>query len=51
MQLSKNRENKWSILTTTKQTFLQEKQTSDWRKNVEDKAGMDGRKKMFETEA
>ncbi|XP_026059267.1 troponin I, fast skeletal muscle-like isoform X1 [Carassius auratus] len=23
----------------------------DWRKNVEDKAGMDGRKKMFETEA
>ncbi|KAJ8343266.1 hypothetical protein SKAU_G00305950 [Synaphobranchus kaupii] len=21
----------------------------DWRKNVEDKAGMDGRKKMFET--
>lgn len=29
----------------------QEKQTSDWRKNIEDKAGMDGRKKMFETEA
>ncbi|XP_061077706.1 troponin I, fast skeletal muscle-like isoform X2 [Conger conger] len=23
----------------------------DWRKNVEDKAGMDGRKKMFETES
>ncbi|XP_026870985.2 troponin I, fast skeletal muscle-like isoform X3 [Electrophorus electricus] len=23
----------------------------DWRKNVEDKAGMDGRKKMFESEA
>ncbi len=23
----------------------------DWRKNVEDKAGMDGRKKMFEAEA
>ncbi|KAI4799241.1 hypothetical protein KUCAC02_017068 [Chaenocephalus aceratus] len=23
----------------------------DWRKNIEDKAGMDGRKKMFETEA
>ncbi|XP_018621003.2 troponin I, fast skeletal muscle-like [Scleropages formosus] len=22
----------------------------DWRKNIEDKAGMDGRKKMFETE-
>lgn len=29
----------------------QEKQTGDWRKNIEDKAGMDGRKKMFETEA
>ncbi|TNM90742.1 hypothetical protein fugu_003031 [Takifugu bimaculatus] len=28
----------------------EEKQTGDWRKNVEDKAGMDGRKKMFETE-
>uniref|UniRef100_H2UNA3 Troponin I2, fast skeletal type n=1 Tax=Takifugu rubripes TaxID=31033 RepID=H2UNA3_TAKRU len=27
-----------------------EKQTGDWRKNIEDKAGMDGRKKMFETE-
>ncbi|XP_029945617.1 troponin I, fast skeletal muscle-like isoform X2 [Salarias fasciatus] len=26
-------------------------QTSDWRKNVEDKSGMDGRKKMFEAEA
>lgn len=23
----------------------------DWRKNVEDKAGMDGRKKMFESES
>ncbi|XP_069021731.1 troponin I, fast skeletal muscle-like [Embiotoca jacksoni] len=29
----------------------EEKQTGDWRKNVEDKSGMDGRKKMFETEA
>lgn len=28
----------------------EEKQTGDWRKNIEDKAGMDGRKKMFETE-
>uniref|UniRef100_A0A8C6KPR1 Troponin I2, fast skeletal type n=1 Tax=Nothobranchius furzeri TaxID=105023 RepID=A0A8C6KPR1_NOTFU len=28
-----------------------EKQTGDWRKNIEDKAGMDGRKKIFETEA
>uniref|UniRef100_A0A672Z9A1 Troponin I2, fast skeletal type n=1 Tax=Sphaeramia orbicularis TaxID=375764 RepID=A0A672Z9A1_9TELE len=28
-----------------------EKQTGDWRKNIQDKAGMDGRKKMFETEA
>ncbi|XP_051980966.1 troponin I, fast skeletal muscle-like [Xyrauchen texanus] len=26
-------------------------QVGDWRKNIEDKAGMDGRKKMFETEA
>uniref|UniRef100_A0A668A363 Troponin I type 2b (skeletal, fast), tandem duplicate 1 n=1 Tax=Myripristis murdjan TaxID=586833 RepID=A0A668A363_9TELE len=25
--------------------------TADWRKNIEDKAGMDGRKKMFETDA
>ncbi|XP_060765928.1 troponin I, fast skeletal muscle-like [Neoarius graeffei] len=24
-------------------------QLGDWRKNIEDKAGMDGRKKMFET--
>ncbi|KAM9366141.1 troponin I, fast skeletal muscle-like [Symphorus nematophorus] len=29
----------------------EEKQTGDWRKNIEDKAGMGGRKKMFETEA
>ncbi|XP_043997301.1 troponin I, fast skeletal muscle-like [Gambusia affinis] len=29
----------------------EEKQTGDWRKNIEDKAGMDGRKKMFEAEA
>uniref|UniRef100_UPI003AADF412 troponin I, fast skeletal muscle-like isoform X2 n=1 Tax=Centroberyx gerrardi TaxID=166262 RepID=UPI003AADF412 len=29
----------------------EEKQTGDWRKNIEDKAGMDGRKKMFETDA
>ncbi|XP_062847143.1 troponin I, fast skeletal muscle-like [Trichomycterus rosablanca] len=26
-------------------------QVNDWRKNIEDKAGMDGRKKMFESEA
>nr|AAQ13340.1 fast muscle troponin I [Danio rerio] len=26
-------------------------QVGDWRKNIEDKAGMDGRKKMFESEA
>ncbi|MCJ8735824.1 hypothetical protein PDJAM_G00251870 [Pangasius djambal] len=26
-------------------------EVGDWRKNVEDKAGMDGRKKMFEGEA
>ncbi|XP_030578400.1 troponin I, fast skeletal muscle-like isoform X2 [Archocentrus centrarchus] len=29
----------------------EEKQTGDWRKNIEDKTGMGGRKKMFETEA
>ncbi|XP_037104166.1 troponin I, fast skeletal muscle-like [Syngnathus acus] len=29
----------------------EEKQTGDWRKKIEDKSGMDGRKKMFETEA
>uniref|UniRef100_A0A3P8VRW4 Troponin I, fast skeletal muscle n=2 Tax=Cynoglossus semilaevis TaxID=244447 RepID=A0A3P8VRW4_CYNSE len=29
----------------------EEKQTGDWRKNIEHKAGMDGRKKMFETDA
>ncbi|CAL8363202.1 troponin I, fast skeletal muscle isoform X1 [Gadus morhua] len=29
----------------------EEKHTGDWRKNIEDKSGMDGRKKMFETEA
>ncbi|MED6271176.1 Troponin I, fast skeletal muscle, partial [Characodon lateralis] len=29
----------------------EEKQTGDWRKNIEGKAGMDGRKKIFETEA
>lgn len=32
-------------------SMFQEKQTGDWRKNIEDKAGMDGRKKMFEAEA
>lgn len=31
--------------------LLLAKQTGDWRKNIEDKAGMDGRKKMFEAEA
>ncbi|XP_038557534.1 troponin I, fast skeletal muscle-like [Micropterus salmoides] len=34
-----------------KEVKEEEKQTSDWRKNIEDKAGMGGRKKMFETEA
>ncbi|XP_062328195.1 troponin I, fast skeletal muscle-like [Osmerus eperlanus] len=29
----------------------EEIQTGDWRKNIEDKAGMNGRKKMFESEA
>ncbi|XP_070297932.1 troponin I, fast skeletal muscle-like, partial [Salvelinus sp. IW2-2015] len=26
------------------------KDAADWRKNIEDKAGMDGRKKMFESD-
>ncbi|XP_017282215.1 troponin I, fast skeletal muscle-like [Kryptolebias marmoratus] len=34
-----------------KEVKEEEKQSGDWRKNIEDKAGMDGRKKMFETEA
>ncbi|XP_061743182.1 troponin I, fast skeletal muscle-like [Nerophis ophidion] len=34
-----------------KEVKEEKKQTGDWRKNVEGKAGMDGRKKMFETEA
>ncbi|XP_026233636.1 troponin I, fast skeletal muscle-like [Anabas testudineus] len=34
-----------------KEVKEEEKQTGDWRKNIKDKAGMDGRKKMFETEA
>lgn len=41
-----------SNLKQVKKEFKEEeKQTGDWRKNVEDKAGMDGRKKMFEFEA
>ncbi|XP_041644934.1 troponin I, fast skeletal muscle-like [Cheilinus undulatus] len=34
-----------------KEVKEEEMKTGDWRKNIEDKAGMDGRKKMFETEA
>ncbi|XP_037646213.1 troponin I, fast skeletal muscle-like [Sebastes umbrosus] len=34
-----------------KEVKEEEKQSGDWRKNIEDKAGMDGRKKMFQTEA
>ncbi|KAJ0056688.1 hypothetical protein NL108_012123 [Boleophthalmus pectinirostris] len=34
-----------------KETKDEEKRSGDWRKNIEDKSGMDGRKKMFETEA
>ncbi|XP_033933911.1 troponin I, fast skeletal muscle-like [Pseudochaenichthys georgianus] len=33
-----------------KEVKEEEKQTGDWRKNIEDKAGMGGRKKMFEGE-
>lgn len=29
----------------------QPEKAGDWRKNIEDKAGMGGRKKMFESEA
>ncbi|XP_032374299.1 troponin I, fast skeletal muscle [Etheostoma spectabile] len=34
-----------------KEVKEEEKATGDWRKNVENKAGMGGRKKMFESEA
>ncbi|CAJ1050029.1 troponin I%2C fast skeletal muscle-like [Xyrichtys novacula] len=34
-----------------KEVKEEEVKTGNWRKNIEDKAGMDGRKKMFETEA
>ncbi|XP_068169783.1 troponin I, fast skeletal muscle-like [Antennarius striatus] len=34
-----------------KEVREEEKQTGDWRKNIEVKSGMDSRKKMFETEA
>ncbi|KAI4881044.1 hypothetical protein NFI96_008512 [Prochilodus magdalenae] len=35
-----------------KESKEEEKESvGDWRKNIEDKAGMDGRKKMFESEA
>ncbi|XP_054464269.1 troponin I, fast skeletal muscle-like isoform X2 [Anoplopoma fimbria] len=33
-----------------KEVKEEEKPAGDWRKNIEDKAGMGGRKKMFETE-
>ncbi|KAJ8406539.1 hypothetical protein AAFF_G00301130 [Aldrovandia affinis] len=33
-----------------KEVKEEEKDVGDWRKNIEDKAGMDGRKKMFEAE-
>jgi troponin I len=34
--------------------LLQDKElrnVGDWRQNIEDKSGMDGRKKMFESES
>ncbi|XP_053721116.1 troponin I, fast skeletal muscle-like [Synchiropus splendidus] len=34
-----------------KEVKEEEKPVGDWRKNIEDKSGMDGRKKMFETDA
>ncbi|XP_056134407.1 troponin I, fast skeletal muscle-like [Lampris incognitus] len=34
-----------------KEAKEEEKQSGNWRKTIEDKAGMEGRKKMFETEA
>lgn len=49
----------FELLECLAQTFVwflcfQEKElrdVGDWRKNIEDKSGMDGRKKMFEAEA
>ncbi|XP_076861753.1 troponin I, fast skeletal muscle-like [Brachyhypopomus gauderio] len=35
-------------LKQVKKETKEETEVGDWRKNVEDKAGMDGRKKMFE---
>ncbi|KAG5849232.1 troponin I, fast skeletal muscle-like [Anguilla rostrata] len=34
-----------------KEVKEEEKDAGDWRKNIEDKAGMGGRKKMFESDA
>ncbi|XP_018621010.1 troponin I, fast skeletal muscle-like [Scleropages formosus] len=34
-----------------KETKEEDKDVGDWRKNIEDKAGMGGRKKIFESEA
>jgi len=47
---------RWSdnFQVTENLLFLQDKElrdVGDWRKNIEDKAGMGGRKKMFETES
>ncbi len=40
------------VLTSDVFVFPQSaEQVGDWRKNIEDKAGMGGRKKMFESEA
>ncbi|XP_063045158.1 troponin I, fast skeletal muscle-like [Engraulis encrasicolus] len=38
-------------LKQVKKEVKEEENVGDWRKNIEDKAGMDGRKKMFESEA
>lgn len=42
-----------SPVTFVSSLCFQEKELrdlGDWRKNIEDKSGMDGRKKMFEAE-
>ncbi|KAK7929820.1 hypothetical protein WMY93_006215 [Mugilogobius chulae] len=40
-----------SNLRQVKKEVKEENVSGDWRKKIEDQAGMDGRKKMFETEA
>ncbi|KAJ8417085.1 hypothetical protein AAFF_G00283120 [Aldrovandia affinis] len=46
-----NMELRAGLKQVKKEAKEEDKDAGDWRKNIEDKAGMDGRKKMFETDA